>query len=171
MNGDATLCLEYGAKVGSKVRRTSTVDYHTDRTGRVFGGPVSHHSHFPAVQVSAREHFSALLTNCWTSPSRKFRRHFSQKSLVFLAVNLLVVNLLYSIISLRRLDQLENLTCIVIASLLHYFILSSFSWMFIMALIQYLLFVKIFSRSVSAFTRKASVFSQGAHSMLSPQLD
>ena len=103
--------------------------------------------------------------------SRKFRRHFSQKSLVFLAVNLLFVNLLYSIISLRRLDQLENLTCIVIASLLHYFTLSSFSWMFIMALIQYLLFVKIFSRSVSAFTRKASLFSQSRNStILSAQL-
>jgi hypothetical protein len=32
--------------------------------------------------------------------------------------------------------------------------------MFIMALIQYLLFVKVFPTSVSAFTRKAAAFSQ-----------
>ena len=53
----------------------------------------------------------------------------------------------------------DNL-CIIIASLLHYFILASFSWMFIMALIQYLLFVKVFPNSVAAFTRKAAAFAQ-----------
>ncbi|CAF2610937.1 unnamed protein product [Rotaria sp. Silwood2] len=35
-----------------------------------------------------------------------------------------------------------------------------FNWMFIMALIQYLLFVKVFPNSISAFTRKAAAFSQ-----------
>ncbi|CAF4271001.1 unnamed protein product, partial [Adineta steineri] len=33
-------------------------------------------------------------------------------------------------------------------------------WMFIMALIQYLLFVKVFPTSITAFTRKAAAFSQ-----------
>ncbi|CAF4631066.1 unnamed protein product [Rotaria sp. Silwood1] len=91
---------------------------------------------------------------------KKLRRHFSQKSLLFLSINLLCVNILFSIICLYKSYQLKDLLCIIIASLLHYFILSSFSWMFIMALIQYLLFVKVFPKSISAFTRKAAAFSQ-----------
>ncbi|CAF3870371.1 unnamed protein product [Rotaria sp. Silwood1] len=87
----------------------------------------------------------------------KLRRHFSQKSLLLLSINLLIVNILFSIISLFKLT---HLSCIIIASVLHYFILSSFSWMFIMALIQYLLFVKVFPRTISAFTRKAAIFAQ-----------
>ncbi|UJR37227.1 hypothetical protein I4U23_029936 [Adineta vaga] len=35
-----------------------------------------------------------------------------------------------------------------------------FNWMFIMALIQYLLFVKVFPTTISGFTRKAAAFSQ-----------
>lgn len=58
------------------------------------------------------------------------------------------------------LYTLERALCVAIASLLHYFILATFSWMFIMALIQYLLFVKVFPSTVSAFTRKAAAFSQ-----------
>lgn len=92
---------------------------------------------------------------------RKLRRHFSQKSLLLLAINLLLVNLLFAIMVTY---QPPNLLCIIIASLLHYFVLASFSWMFIMALIQYLLFVKVFPRSISAFTRKAAAFAQGNHS-------
>ncbi|CAF3024596.1 unnamed protein product [Rotaria sp. Silwood2] len=91
---------------------------------------------------------------------KKLRRHFSQKSLLFLSINLLCVNILFSIICLYKSNQLKDLLCVIIASLLHYFILSSFSWMFIMALIQYLLFVKVFPNSISAFTRKAAAFSQ-----------
>ncbi|CAF3706849.1 unnamed protein product [Rotaria socialis] len=87
----------------------------------------------------------------------KLRRHFSQKSLLLLSINLLFVNILFSIIGLCRLT---HLSCIIIASALHYFILSSFSWMFIMAIIQYLLFVKVFPRTISAFTRKAAAFAQ-----------
>ncbi|CAF4166269.1 unnamed protein product, partial [Adineta steineri] len=88
---------------------------------------------------------------------KKLRRHFSQKSLLLLSINLLFVNILFSIIGLHKLTHLY---CIIIASLLHYFILSTFSWMFIMALIQYLLFVKVFPQSISAFTRKAAIFAQ-----------
>ncbi|CAF1521988.1 unnamed protein product [Adineta ricciae] len=88
---------------------------------------------------------------------KKLRRHFSQKSLLLLSINLLCVNILFSIICLFTLKQL---LCVIIASLLHYFILATFSWMFIMALIQYLLFVKVFPTSISAFTRKAAAFSQ-----------
>ncbi|CAF2993733.1 unnamed protein product, partial [Rotaria sp. Silwood2] len=88
---------------------------------------------------------------------QKLRRHFSQKALLLLSINLLFVNILFSIIGLYKLT---HLSCIIIASVLHYFILSSFSWMFIMALIQYLLFVKVFPRSISAFTRKAAAFAQ-----------
>jgi len=88
---------------------------------------------------------------------RKLRRHFSQKSLLLLSVNLLFVNFLFSIIDFY---SLTNLSCTIFASLLHYFILSSFSWMFIMALIQYLLFVKIFPKTISSFTIKAALFAQ-----------
>ena len=89
--------------------------------------------------------------------NRKLRRHFSQKSLLLLSINLLCVNTLFSLICLLTL---KHILCIIIASLLHYFILASFSWMFIMALIQYLLFVKVFPHTISAFTRKAAAFAQ-----------
>ncbi|CAF4016929.1 unnamed protein product, partial [Rotaria magnacalcarata] len=91
---------------------------------------------------------------------KKLRRHFSQKSLLLLSINLLGVNILASIICLFTLNELNNLLCTIVASLLHYFVLSSFSWMFIMALIQYLLFVRVFPHQIFAFTRKAAAFAQ-----------
>lgn len=91
------------------------------------------------------------------SSFRKLRRHFSQKSLLFLSMNLLIVNILFAIFGLYTF---ERLPCVIIAGLLHYFILASFSWMFIMAVIQYLLFVKVFPGSISNFTRKAAAFAQ-----------
>lgn len=91
---------------------------------------------------------------------KKLRRHFSQKSLLFLSLNLLFVNILFALICFLTLNQLKPIICIVLASLLHYFILSSFSWMFIMAIIQYILFVRIFPSRITAFTRKSFAFAQ-----------
>ncbi|CAF4710877.1 unnamed protein product, partial [Rotaria socialis] len=91
---------------------------------------------------------------------KKLRRHFSQKSLLLLSINLLGVNILASIICLFTSNELKDLLCTIVASLLHYFVLSSFSWMFIMALIQYLLFVRVFPHQTLAFTRKAAAFAQ-----------
>lgn len=71
-----------------------------------------------------------------------------------------MVNIFFTIIDLYRRDHLEDILCIILASSFHYFILSSFSWIFILSLIQYFLFVKVFPHSIPAFTRKAACFAQ-----------
>ena len=108
-----------------------------------------------SLQVNSK---TFLLLEHFDGFSRKLRRHFSQKSLLFLSMNLLLVNILFATIGW---NTFEYLPCVILASLLHYFVLASFSWMFIMAVIQYLLFVKVFPGSISAFTRKAAAFAQG----------
>lgn len=80
--------------------------------------------------------------------------------MLLLSINILFVNILFALIDLYTRGQFKDLLCVVIASFLHYFILSTFSWMLVLALIQYLLFVKVFPRAVSAFTRKAAAFAQ-----------
>ncbi|CAF0724164.1 unnamed protein product [Didymodactylos carnosus] len=91
---------------------------------------------------------------------KKLRKHYSQKSLLCLSINLLLSNLLFCIIAIKTRNELTTVPCIIIASLLHYFILSSFSWMLVMAIIQYLMFVKVFPSYTPNFTRKAAAFAQ-----------
>lgn len=92
--------------------------------------------------------------------SRKLRRHFSQRTLFLLSVNLLMLNIFFALIDLYRRDHLKDSVCIVVASFCHYFLLSTFSWILVLTLIQYLLFVKVFPQSIPAFTRKAAAFAQ-----------
>ena len=44
--------------------------------------------------------------------------------------------------------------CLVVAILLHYFILVSFMWMLMEAILQYLTFVKILGTYITRFTMK-----------------
>ena len=51
--------------------------------------------------------------------------------------------------------------CVVLAVLLHYFLLASFTWMLVMGIIQYVMFVKVFPFYASNFTIKAGLLSWG----------
>jgi hypothetical protein len=52
-----------------------------------------------------------------------------------------------------------NSVCVVLAVLLHYFLLASFVWMLVIAYIQYIMFVKVFQFHVTYFTLKAALIS------------
>ena len=140
------------------IHRASAIDHHPDRIGTVHHWSLFDDSDFHFLQVSR-------LVPCVTvfhslNLCRKLRRHFSQKSLLLLSINFLFVNILFALIDLYTRDQFKDLLCVVLASFLHYFVLSTFSWMLVLALIQYLSFVKVFPHAVSAFTRKAAAFAQ-----------
>ena len=57
--------------------------------------------------------------------------------------------------------ELEVLPCSILAGFLHYFILTSFSWMAVEGFNMYLLFVKVVNAYIPKFLRKASVVAWG----------
>ena len=82
---------------------------------------------------------------------RKFRKGQIQIALLNLSIALIVVNLLV----LLGVDRTSNhIGCIIVAALLHYFLLVSFAWMLIEAILQYYKFVKVFNVHVSRFVIK-----------------
>ena len=52
-----------------------------------------------------------------------------------------------------------NTACVVLAFLLHYFLLATFVWMLVISYIQYVMFIKVFPFHVSYFTLKAALIS------------
>lgn len=76
-----------------------------------------------------------------------------------LCVSILCVNCLYIPFSLTKAilsSGHRNPFCNVIGFFFHYFLITSFFWMFIMAIIQYMQFVRIFNSHISHFFVKAS---------------
>jgi len=65
---------------------------------------------------------------------RKLRQNPFQKVLANLALAILASNLIF-LIGIERTENAAG--CIAVAALLHYFILVSFSWMFVEAFMQY----------------------------------
>lgn len=77
-----------------------------------------------------------------------------------LCLSLLFVNCLYIPFSLTKPNLLQiqqNIFCNVLGFLFHYFLLTSFVWMLIMAAIQYMHFVRIFNSHISHFFLKALI--------------
>ena len=66
---------------------------------------------------------------------RRFRKKNSQKVLIFLAVCLLARDVVF-MVGIERTETYAG--CVTVAVLLHYFLLCSFAWMFVEAIIQYL---------------------------------
>ena len=74
--------------------------------------------------------------------------------LLHLSLALLAVD----IIVLAGVDQTSNYGgCCAVAALLHYFLLVSFLWMLVEAVIQYLKFVKVFDTYTPRFMLKAAL--------------
>ena len=74
-----------------------------------------------------------------------------------LCISILCVNCLYIPFSMTKpnLRSMErNQFCNLIGFFFHYFLLTSFMWMFIMAMVQYLQFVRIFNSHISHFFLK-----------------
>ena len=93
---------------------------------------------------------------------RKIRKGRSQMVLLHLALALLAVDIIILAdirpIKERCLDQISNYVgCRAVAALLHYFLLVSFLWMLVEAVIQYLKFVKVFDTYTPRFMLKAAL--------------
>lgn len=77
-----------------------------------------------------------------------------------LCLSILFVNCLYIPFSITKPDLSNRKwfdTCNIIGFLFHYCLLTSFMWMFIMASIQYMHFVRIFNSHISHFFLKSSL--------------
>ena len=55
----------------------------------------------------------------------------------------------------------HHVGCVVVAVLLHYFILASFMWMLMEGVLQYLLFVKVFGSHVENYMVKTALPAWG----------
>ncbi len=77
-----------------------------------------------------------------------------------LCLSILFVNCLYIPFSLTKpkFFQIKYISfCNIIGFLFHYFLLTSFMWMLIMAAIQYMHFVRIFNSHISHFFLKTAI--------------
>ena len=88
------------------------------------------------------------------SSDRKLRQGKSQGTLFNVALAILVS----WIVVLAGFRQVEShVVCVVVAALLHYFILASFTWLMMEGLLQYLLFVT----AVRHYLLKTALFTWG----------
>ena len=59
----------------------------------------------------------------------------------------------------------DHIGCLAVAAMLHYFILASFMWMLMEAVVQYLLFVRVMNPHISHYMWKMGLPSWGAFSI------
>ncbi|XP_060082233.1 uncharacterized protein LOC132561550 [Ylistrum balloti] len=89
---------------------------------------------------------------------RKLRQGRAQQTLF----NLALAMLCSWVVFLTGIRQTHNfIGCIIVAVLLHYFILSSFMWMLMEAFLQYLTFVKVLGTYVTRYTLKTVIIAWG----------
>lgn len=66
------------------------------------------------------------------------------------------------IVFLGGIDRVDNTAgCIAVAAMLHYLILSSFMWMLMEGILQYLLFVKVLGISFHKYLLKTAIPAWG----------
>ncbi|ESO89871.1 hypothetical protein LOTGIDRAFT_218330 [Lottia gigantea] len=88
----------------------------------------------------------------------KLRQGRAQKTLFHMALSLLGSELVF-LIGIRQIDYYG--VCLTVAILLHYFILVSFMWMLVEAILQYLTFVKVLGTYISRYTLKTALPAWG----------
>ncbi|XP_071980265.1 adhesion G-protein coupled receptor G4 [Engystomops pustulosus] len=91
---------------------------------------------------------------------RQLRRDYPSKILMNLCFSLLLLNLLFLVNNWLSSFQIEGL-CISIAALLHYFLLSSFTWMALEAVHMYFAFVKVFNSYIHKYILKLCIAGWG----------
>ncbi|CAF4500857.1 unnamed protein product, partial [Rotaria sp. Silwood2] len=87
--------------------------------------------------------------------SPKNRSHIS---LIMLCLSILFVNCFYIPFSLTQsnLSKIkQHILCTIFGFLFHYFFIASFMWMLIMAIVQYINFVRVFNAHISHFLIKS----------------
>lgn len=81
------------------------------------------------------KHFALSSSVSFSYFSRRLRKTNSQKVLICLAVSLLGLNLTF-LIGIKQVHP--PIACYTVAATLHYFLLCSFAWMLVEAILQYL---------------------------------
>eukprot|EP00057_Strongylocentrotus_purpuratus_P034849 XP_796775.3 PREDICTED: probable G-protein coupled receptor 112 [Strongylocentrotus purpuratus] len=89
---------------------------------------------------------------------KKLRSKQPQRILINLCFALLGLYLVF-VIGIDR--RYPTAGCVVVGFLIHFFLLSSMSWMLVEAINMYLLFVKVLDATVSHFMVKAALFAYG----------
>lgn len=99
-----------------------------------------------------------IIKHCAVFDYRKLRRGRAQQTLFNLALSMLCSWIVF----LTGIKQTHSFYgCIIVAALLHYFILSSFMWMLMEAFLQYLTFVKVLGTYVTRYTLKTVLIAWG----------
>ncbi|CAL1285037.1 unnamed protein product [Larinioides sclopetarius] len=89
---------------------------------------------------------------------RKWRSELRHKVLFSLSLSLFFFLIIF-LYGIERLGSMYG--CMTVAMLLHYFMLATFSWMIVEAILQYYVLVKIIGTYVPRFIQKASLFAWG----------
>nr|XP_042901015.1 uncharacterized protein LOC107452101 isoform X1 [Parasteatoda tepidariorum] len=89
---------------------------------------------------------------------RKWRKELKNKALFNLSLALIS----FLIIFLAGIESKNSQSiCLAVAICLHFFMLASFAWMLVEALVQYLSFVKVIGTYIPCFMQKAVAFAWG----------
>ncbi|GFS02900.1 adhesion G-protein coupled receptor G4 [Elysia marginata] len=89
---------------------------------------------------------------------KKLRQGRPQQTMFQLSLSL-VLSWFVFLIGIERTSNYTG--CVVVAALLHYLMLTSFMWMLMEAVVQYLLFVKIMNPHISHYMWKMGLPSWG----------
>lgn len=91
---------------------------------------------------------------------RKLRRDYPSQILINLSLALLGLNLVFLVNSWLSSWGLDGL-CVAVASMLHYFLLASFTWMGLEAVNMYFALVKVFNLYVPSYILKCCAAGWG----------
>ncbi|XP_035222353.1 uncharacterized protein LOC118195202 isoform X2 [Stegodyphus dumicola] len=89
---------------------------------------------------------------------RKWRKDTKHKALCNLSIALLCFLVIF-LVGIERKDS--KYRCLAASILLHYFIIASFAWMLVEAIIQYFSLVKVVGTYIPCFIQKAMLFAWG----------
>lgn len=95
---------------------------------------------------------------------RKLRKGRAQQTLFNLALAMLCSWVIF-LVGIKQ--TYHFIGCLIVAILLHYFILASFMWMLMEAFLQYLTFVKVLGTYVTRYTLKSVIAAWGESTLLS----
>lgn len=100
---------------------------------------------------------STMLTCVWF---RKLRRDYPSQILINLSLALLGLNLVFLVNSWLSSWGVYGL-CVAVASMLHYFLLASFTWMGLEAVNMYFALIKVFNAYVPSYILKFCILGWG----------
>lgn len=101
-----------------------------------------------------------LIPRSSTLPNRKLRRDYPSKILMNLSSSLLLLNLVFLLDGwLASLGG--GLLCRGVAALLHYFLLTSFTWMGLESVHMYIALVKVFNTYIRRYILKFCLVGWG----------